>query len=50
MINKNNFYLLLMQSLPQEKENELNFALEMYKLGYLPGPLKCKYGNINFSI
>lgn len=39
-----------MQSLPSEKENELKFALEMYKLFYLPGPLKCKCGNIIFSI
>ena len=39
-----------MQFLPQEKENELKFAIEMYKLGYLSGPLKCKCGNISCSI
>ena len=32
------------------EENEVQYAIELNKLGYLPGPTICKWGNTKFYI
>ena len=39
-----------MQSFLNDKENELNYATQLYNSGYLQGPNKCKCRNTFFNI